>query len=158
MSLFRNEKIATPQIIGYKDGSVATSGHVGEVISSSVAVGSAVALTTATPANVTTISLSAGDWDVSGQVNYTGTGATTALGGLFVAGINTTSATVPTDGSEAQLALPAYTTAAFKAGRDVTKKVINVSAGATTVYLVAEGTFSAGTVGAYGTIVARRVR
>ena len=38
----------------------------------------------------------------------------------------------------------------------LTRKIFNVSAG-TTVYLVAEATFTAGTVGAFGSLTARRV-
>ena len=51
---------------------------IGEVISSNVTTG--VALTTAVAANVTSISLTAGDWDVQGEVwIQLGTGgATTA--------------------------------------------------------------------------------
>lgn len=157
MSLFRNEIIATPRIVGYQDGSSASAGNVGEVISSAVAVGSAVALTTATPANVTSISLTPGDWDVTGNVNLTAASATTAAGALQAGGISITSATLPTDGSEVQELSVALTTTSFKTSIPVSRKVINVNA-VTTVYLVAEATFTAGTIGAYGVLTARRVR
>jgi hypothetical protein len=151
--------VVTPSagIAGLTAGAAASAGIVGQVISSAVAVGSPVSLTNATPANVTSISLMAGDWDVDGNVNYTASSASTAAGSLWVAGINTTSATIPTDGSEVQQLATALTTTTFKSGVSVTRKVINVST-TTTVYLVAEATFTAGTVGAYGTITARRVR
>jgi hypothetical protein len=43
----------------------------GEYASATVASGAAVALTTATPANVATLSLTAGTWDISGTVGFT---------------------------------------------------------------------------------------
>lgn len=157
MSLFKNEKLATPQIIGVIDGSAASTGNVGEAITSTVAVGSAVALTTATPANVTSISLTPGDWDVFANVNFSATSATTTAGSLWAIGVNTTSATLPVDGSEVQMLQTALTTTTFKGGDGTSRKVINLTT-TTTVYLVAEATFSAGTVGAYGSISARRIR
>ena len=157
MSLFKGEYIFTPKIVGFSDGSLAAAGQVGEVIQSLVAVGSPVSLTTATPANVTSVALTAGDWDVEGNVNFTAASATTAAGALWVAGINSTSATLPTDGSEVQEQAVALTTTTFKSGIGTPPKPIRIAA-ATTIYLVAEATFTAGTVGAYGVLTARRVR
>jgi hypothetical protein len=143
----------TGGIVGGTDASNATAGHVGEYPSSSVPIGSAVSLTTATSANVTSISLTAGDWDVSGNINYTA-GTATVTG--KISGISTTSATLPTDGSEVysgvQLTLGTATD-----GSAVPRKRISVS-GTTTVYLVGQATFSAGTVTAFGSITARRIR
>ena len=143
--------------VGYTGGSAAAAGKVGEVISSAIAVGSAVSLTTATPANVTSISLTAGDWDVSGNCNFTAASATTALGSVWAAGISTTSATLPTDGTEAPVFVPLITATSFKTHGTVSVKQVNVSS-TTTVYLVCEATFTAGTAGGYGDIRARRVR
>lgn len=131
----------------------AAAGNIGEIVSSLVATGSAVSLTTATPANVTSISLTAGDWDVEGNVNFNATGATITAGS---AGINTTSATVPTDGSEAFAGILS-TTANTVDTITLPRKRISISA-TTTVYLVGSRTFSAGTVAAFGGITARRVR
>lgn len=131
----------------------ATAGNVGEFVSSLVAVGSPVALTTATAANVTSISLTAGDWDVDGNINFSASSATvTGTSG----GITATSATVPTDGSEVysgvQVTLLSETDSVT-----IPRKRINVNS-TTTVYLVGKSTFSAGSVGAFGSINARRVR
>jgi len=142
---------------GVVDGSAAAAGTLGEFVGSKIAIGAAVGLTTATPANVTSISLTAGDWDVRGLVNYTAAAATVAAGSLWVAGINTTTATIPVDGTEAQIGAFAITTTAFKTGSGLVEVHINVTT-MTTIYLVAEATFSAGTVAAYGSIAARRVR
>jgi hypothetical protein len=131
----------------------AGAGEIGQYTSSLVAVGSLVSLTTATAANVTSISLTAGDWDVEGNINVSYTAATMTA---FTGGIGSTSATLPTDGSEVQSGLT-LTTTTVKNGVTVPRKRMSL-AGTTTVYLVASTTFTAGTAGAYGGITARRVR
>jgi hypothetical protein len=144
-------------IAGVTSGTAATAGYVGQVISSLIPTGSAVSLTTATPANVTSISLTAGDWDVTASVNYVAGSATIVTGALHEVGLNTTTATLPVDGSELYVNSPILTTTSANFGTAVQRKVYNVST-TTTVYLVAEGTFTAGTEKAYGTLVARRIR
>jgi hypothetical protein len=157
MSLFRNEIIATPRIQGVVDGTTASQGYVGEAVQSFVAVGSAVALTTATAANVTSISLTPGDWDVDGNVNFTATSATTAAGGVFSSAVSTTSATLSVDGTESNDLPGPLTTTSFKMSVTVPRKRLSLTT-TTTVYLVGLASFSAGTVGGYGAISARRVR
>lgn len=135
----------------------AAAGIVGEIIESTVLVGSVVALTTATSANVTSISLTAGDWDVWGNVWFN-PAATTSITRMQGA-INTTSATLPTaPGAGARFA---HSQAALvpnaQIGYPVGQLRISLS-GTTTVYLVAEATFTVSTLGAYGYIGARRVR
>lgn len=143
----------TGGIIGTTTNNNANAGSVGEYVESLIASGSAVSLTTATAANVTSISLTAGDWDVHGLVNYN---ASTATVTGASAGISTTSATLPTDGSQAYSGVQ-LTALSTSDSITLTRKRILIS-GTTTVYLVASSTFSAGTVGAFGTINARRVR
>lgn len=131
----------------------ATAGYVGEFVSSLVAVGSPVSLTTNTAANVTSISLTAGDWDVQGNVNFTGTSATITAG---QGGISSTSATLPTDGSEVYDGL-LTTTTTDTSSISLPRKRMSLAA-TTTVYMVAKKVFSAGTVVAFGSLNARRVR
>lgn len=131
----------------------AAAGKIGEFTSSLVAVGSAVSLTTATGANVTTLSLTAGDWDVEGNVNFSGTTATETAA---IAGISSTSATVPTDGSEAYSGI-LTTTATEKDSITLPMKRFSLAV-TTMIYLVAKVTFSAGTVVGFGAITARRAR
>lgn len=140
-------------LVGTTTNDSATAGNVGEILSSAVAIGSPVALTTATGANVTSLSLTAGDWDVSGNINFSASSATvTGTSG----GITTTSATVPVDGTEVysgvQVTLLSETDSVT-----IPRKRISI-ASTTTVYLVGKSTFSAGSVGAFGSITARRVR
>lgn len=131
----------------------AAAGNIGEYVESLIASGSATALTTATAKNVTSISLTAGDWDVSGNVNFAATTATvTGTSG----GISSTSATVPTDGSEVFSGVQ-VTLVSENDSVTLPRKRFSLS-GTTTVYLIAKSTFSAGSVSAFGQINARRAR
>lgn len=130
----------------------APAGTYGEYVESVIASGSAVSLTDATAANITSISLTAGDWDVEGNVNLLGTGATFTAG---ASGINTTTATLPTTGKANFV--DGDLTGNFTEGMSLSRVRVNVSS-TTTVYLVGRATFSAGTVTGYGAITARRVR
>lgn len=140
-------------LVGVTNASLAAAGQVGEVISASIT--SAQSMTTATTMNVGSITLTAGDWDVDGQVVFTPSAAPTAL----AAGVNTTSATLPAGntatGSLQQLQL-AFTSAAVQ-NLVTGRAVVNVSS-STTCYLVARGTFASGTLTATGYISARRRR
>lgn len=133
----------------------AAAGEIGEYISASVVVGSAVPLTTAVAANVTSISLTAGDWDVWGNVIYNPTGSTviTSAYGL----INNVSATVPTAPNGG--AFNGWVGNITGSGMALPTGSIRYSLSATTtIYLVAYSAFSASTNGAYGFIGARRAR
>lgn len=139
-------------IAGRTNATTPSAGFVGETITSLVATGAAVSITTSgTAINVTSISLTAGDWDVSGNINYNLTVATQTAA---TAGISTATATIPTDGSEVESGSTA-TALTGKNGITLPTKRINVSA-TTTVFLVARAVFSAGSESAYGSIVARR--
>lgn len=138
-------------IAGSTAGTNAVAGYVGEVISSSVASGSGVSLTTNVPANITSISLTAGDWDVYGNVYI----SFTALGLNAAAWISSTSATLPNTSLIAQVGLsPAALT---NNGLTVPFVRVNVSS-TTTYYLSGYGTFASGTGSASGGIFARRAR
>lgn len=79
-------------IQGVTDGSGALAGVVGQIVQSVIASGAAVSLTTNVVANITSISLTAGDWDVWGNISFIPGGATL---GPTDGWINTVSATVP---------------------------------------------------------------
>ena len=144
------------QVHGTATNDNAGAGIVGEFISSTVLVGAAVALTTATPANITSISLTAGDWDVWGTVAFNPAGTTTITDEF--GGINTVSATLPTapgSGAYASFSLP------FTVGAGCVFPVGTARlslASTTTVYLVAQANYAVSTMGAYGFIGARRRR
>ena len=139
---------------GVTDGSNAPAGQIGEVISSLVA-SPGVTLTNAATANITSISLTAGDWDVCGEVWVSvGTGAPTSLHG----GIGPTSATLP--GSALNTSrVSLISTVAPSAVAVMPLRMCRVSlATTTTYYLVAQVTFPSGTTTAFGSVIARRAR
>jgi len=147
--------LTTPNIVGITSGGNVAAGSVGEYIESDITSGSAVSLTTNTAANVTSISLTAGDWDVSGAVVFSPAGGAAPT---FLAGTtNTTSATLPTAPNKG--AYNGYNlafTANLAQIMSFAARRYNVSS-TTTVYLIAYATFGSGTCGAYGTIRARRI-
>lgn len=152
-------KTFTGQLIGKGTATndSAAAGYIGEYISSTVLSGAGVSLTSVAAANVTSISLSAGDWDVWGSVGFTPAGSTvtTNQGGW----ISTTSATLPTvpNGGAEVFNAPIQTAGAASNLLPVGLMRLNIS-GTTTVYLSAFAQFSVSTETAYGFIGARRVR
>lgn len=129
------------------------AGIVGEYTNKLVSSSAAISISTAAAANVTNMTLAAGDWEVSGHVSFALAGATTTA---FSAGINTTSATLPTDGSECYSAI-VTTVLTDTETITVDRKRINVNT-STTVYLIAKSTFSVGTETVFGSLTARRIR
>lgn len=149
-------------IVGVTGGGAAASGNVGQVIQSQISQASAVTLTTSgTTYVVASVSLTAGDWDVQASGNFLGTSITTLANGPFELSINSgTGCSTPaqvTTGQEAYVSSPVLTAASANFGGAVTTQQANISA-TTTYCLVATGTFSAGTLKADGSIVARRRR
>ncbi|HEY2596070.1 MAG TPA: hypothetical protein VGK33_19430, partial [Chloroflexota bacterium] len=69
---------------GVTDGSDATPGNIGEVLTAS---NSGVALSSNTQANVATLNLTAGDWDVSGLVSFSASSGSSHTS--FGAGLDT---------------------------------------------------------------------
>ncbi len=128
-----------------------SSGAVGQSISSFIVAGSAVSLTTATAADVTSITLTAGDWDISAILELSG-----ALTGVsFNAAVNTTSATLPAAGSQ-RIQIPMVSNANSDLGLSIPSFRVSITA-STTYYLIAHATFTVGTAVAYGRISATRV-
>ena len=152
------ERVSYPALplFGTTTNDNAAAGSIGEYIKSTVATGASVALTTDVVANVTSVSLTAGDWDCTGVVDFT-FGATTSYTNL-VGGISTTSATLGGQDTAFDFETPA---AVPTAGADASWVVPTVRlslAATTTVYLIAKGTFTVAGLNAYGTIRCRRVR
>lgn len=146
----------TAGIVGTTTNNNTNAGSVGEFISSNVPVGSAVPLTTFTVANVTSISLTAGDWDVWGDVVFVGTGSTVVTN--IQGSISTTTAAFPTTpGNGAYFQLAAAFTNGATLGLPVGTTRLSL-ASTTTVFLVCAAGFSASTYTAYGFIGARRRR
>lgn len=137
-------------------GANAAAGDVGEYVESIVLSGSAITLTTATAANITSISLTAGDWDVTAVFSADGT----ITGTLFGVSISANSASeTGTVLGSSRIQMPASwaPTAASESAMVVPSFRVNVSV-TTTYYMVAKCTFTAGTLLGYGRLSARRVR
>lgn len=143
-------------IFGTATNDDAAAGFYGEYITSQVVSGSSVSLTTNTVANITSISLGAGDWDVTGVIDFT-FGATTSYTRLQ-GGISTTSATMGSVDNYFQFEIVAQVPTATVDPAFVVPTVRLSLSGTTTVYLVVQGTFTVSTLKAYGRIRARRVR
>lgn len=142
---------STAGIVGTTTNDNANAGSVGEYVT---ATGTAVPLSTTIPANITSISLTAGDWNVWGNVQFL-PGVTTTQQGAQVS-VSTTSATQ-------SVAVGGFgvSAAAIPAGlsQAVAAPMLRISiSSTTTVFLVATGTFSVSTETAQGFIAARRIR
>lgn len=159
---------STVGIQGTTTNDNANAGSVGEYICAQVTVGRSpsgcatnsntpVSLTSGTTANITSISLTAGDWQVCGLVGSDPAGTTTQSG--LIGSITTTSATIPTSPNGGAYVSVLYATTA--AGVFVTAPVgcmRQLLSSTTTIYLVINSTFAVSTNAAYGFIWARRVR
>jgi hypothetical protein len=133
----------------------ATAGYIGEYIFDEVASGSAIPLSSGTSTNIAAITLSAGDWDVWGNLVSAPAGSTTQSD--IRAWISETSATdpgPPNNGGYAE-------TSDIAAG---TRQVLGIPAirislaTATIIFLSANVTFAISTLSAYGFLGARRRR
>lgn len=144
---------STGGLIGTTTNDNAAAGSVGEYVESVIAIGSATSLTTTVIKDITSISLTAGDWDVSGNVGILPASTMTNITGWT----NTTSATNPNSPNaggyfQMQIAFGSGAGQVFPLGT----RRYSLSAPAT-VYLTTQCTF-ASTATAYGAIRARRVR
>jgi hypothetical protein len=152
--------VSSGQYPGTTTNDNATTGNVGELFSAQVLVGSAVALTTATPANIggnPAFTLTAGDWDVWITAVYATSGATVQG---FRTSVGTASATEDSV-NPGRFASQSFggtdPGATFSMVQNVGPSRMTV---ATTqqVWFVARSNHTAGTVSAWGTIWARRRR
>lgn len=135
----------------------AATGYIGEVVTNQIASGSAVTLVTTVTTNICNISLTPGDWVIDGVVDFSLTAATTVIGNDFTAGSSTTAQTLGVQDTYSDPLVPAITALTASFNTVIPHRRILI-ASTTTVYLVAQATFSAGTVTGYGTIIARRAR
>ncbi|CAB4164262.1 hypothetical protein UFOVP816_11 [uncultured Caudovirales phage] len=127
-----------------------TAGQIGEQIESIVAI-SSVALTSATPANITSISLTPGVWNVAGGVEFSNASGTATS--TFCT-IGTTSATLGTRGNNNWVGTNVV---ANQDGVAQCPPLRLTLAATTTVYLIGQMTISTGTITAGGRISGTRV-
>lgn len=134
----------------------ACTGCVGEFLSSTIPGGSAISLTTVTPATVTSITLTAGDWDVWAAAAFTGAATTTVT--YLMASTNTTN----TINIAPQKTAINFNNVAIFANPNEADLLVAQSrysvASNTTVNLVVQASFGTSTCSAFGGIYARRRR
>jgi hypothetical protein len=128
----------------------ANAGAIGEFVESLAADGSVGSWTTNVSKNITSISLTAGDWDVEGVVSFA---AASITGTNCLGGMSTTTATNGPVPSE----MPTVPTTSGSVRLALTRQRFSLSS-TSTVFLVGRIVFSAGTPTAGGYISARRVR
>jgi len=149
--------ITTPNIVGTSTNDNASAGSVGQVIESTLASGSATSLSTGTAKTITSISLTAGDWDVWGNIGFIQAAGTTLS--FIECGISTTDNTLPTSPNGGGYMTFSLTFAAGSTSQVFPIGMTRISvASTTTVYLVGRAAFGVSTLTGYGYIGARRVR
>lgn len=144
----------TGGIVGTTTNDNASAGNVGEYVSSQILQANAIGISTNNATTVTSINLTAGDWDIWGIAGFvpgSGTSRTFIIGSISP----TNNGLAGPDGVETRFT---YTTAS--ANVDLLHVPVGrfSLAGSTTYYLIVYATFSVSTLAAFGTIAARRVR
>lgn len=142
---------------GIATNTAASAGEVGEYISSTVLTGAAVALVNSTAKDVTTVSLTAGEWECQAVIDWTGTGTLTNARSWISLTANT-QPTVPNSGAFAAWSGSVVGPQTSNPGPILPTGAIRFSlSGTTTVSLGSLAIFS-GSISAYGFIGCRRMR
>lgn len=149
---------STTGIIGTTTNDAAAAGSVGEYVTSAVTSPAGISNNTAT--NITSISLTAGDWDVWGNITFD-TASTTVVN-QYLGWISSSSATLPADNSTISRQNwgstgISYIGTGVPASTVVSARRFSLS-GTTTIYLSGFATFTTSTTNTVGFISARRRR
>lgn len=142
-------------IKGTNTNNDAALGNIGEYVESVIPQTSAVPLTTGTNTNITSISLTAGDWDVFGNVSFRSNTNTSII--LLIGGASLTSGTLPFQTDRVASATSGQVPGI--ADISLSLPIVRFKLAVTkTIYLVVLSSFSTDTLTGYGRISARRVR
>ncbi len=147
------------QLPGTATNDNASAGNLGEYQETIIASGSGVSLTTVTPKTVGSVSLTAGDWDVSAECDLTGNASTTM--NWASCSISTTTNTNGTGGTTAYNVevYNGQTFTNFPSNTGVPAGPVRLSlSGTTTVFFVGTASFGTSTMNMFGHVRARRVR
>jgi hypothetical protein len=153
-------RVIAGQIPGTATNDSASAGNVGQYTESVIALGDAVSLTSPTPANMTSISLTAGDWDVDVVFQFTGNTTTTV--GYLVGSLSTTTAAI--DSTAGRRAGDVYQNQTLFNNIPDSIATITIPplrfllSSTTTIYAVAQALFATSTCAVFGILRARRVR
>ena len=143
--------ITTKALPGLTGGSNPAAGLVGEYNFVSIAQASAINIpTSGTPITITSLSLTAGNWDISGVCAILPALGTTVTG--LVCGLNTVAATQPADASQGRMLVDRTAWTGNASGiQSIGGMNWHVSPTTTTTYyLVGTSTFATSTNAAYG--------
>jgi hypothetical protein len=144
----------TKGIVGTTTNDNASAGYVGEY---KTATAAGVALTTATAKSVVTLPLTAGDWDVWGNMYFVPAGGTTMT--ALACGISETTDTLTANLSLNSLQSTVNTTFSTGNGQYICTGMYRFSTAVNAnIYIVAQASFGVSTMTATGIIGARRVR
>lgn len=163
-SLAAGTTLNTPNVTGVVNSTVASAGSIGEYVCAQVTNGGAptgcqtnsstpVALTTGTAANVASLSLTAGFWQICGDIYFSPNAATVMT--QLVGQISQTSATLGTPPNFGSGFLWNGSVTGVTQGYVTGCRVLWFSS-TTSVYLVAQSAFTTNTNSAYGFIWAVR--
>lgn len=156
MAILKIRELIPGQLPGTATNDSAAAGNVGEYIQSIILAASEVVLTNGAQKTITSIILTAGDWDVSGVV-YHHPAATTSYT-RYIGSVSLTDNVLDTvPGRFADFSQAALVTGGTTFNAIVPPSRFSLAA-TTTVYLVALGNFTVSTAAGYGIISARRVR
>lgn len=140
-------------LAGVTNGSDAPAGQIGEIIAANITA--AVTLTTGVAINIGSIALTAGDWDVQGEIWYAA--GSTTLGSLQAA-IGNASATVPAATSIATARTIINNAMTAGAAQTVPIRACRVSLSTPATYFLVSNQAFTGALTATGNIWARRAR
>lgn len=157
MSAFQTQitPLLLSRLLGTTTNNNAAAGDVGEVIRSFIPLASAVPVSTGTATDITSITLTPGDWDVSALGALAGT-LTGTESRIY---INSASNTFPANTlwSDQTATSPAVPSAVANIVLSIPAFRVSIAV-TTTYYFGAYSTFTVGTATAYGRISARRMR
>lgn len=146
-------------IIGTTTNDDATAGNLGEFASQVVTFASPAAIGTGVPATICSLSLTAGDWNVWGNIGFYDA-TTLATVSTLVSNLHTTTNALANTEFRTVISYPAAGTifAGGAVGFSTPQRRFSL-ASTTTIYLVAYGVFGvSATISTFGGIYARRTR
>lgn len=148
---------ASNNIVGSDGTADAATGNIGQYISSSVSTPTNVPGATTAWGDMTSISLTAGDWDVTGIADYTANGSTMSAG--LYTGISTTSGNSATglNIGDNEVCIPVASAAAPNRTATIAAVRMRITS-TTTVYLKENATYVTATPQYTCRLSARRVR
>jgi hypothetical protein len=132
-------------------GGAIVATNQGTIVSSTISSGSAISMNTAVATNITSITLNAGTWIITGSVQFNPAGATSTLRS---GGINT-SVALPANNNRYQLNSTDGTTLESFA---VPTQIVQIIGSPQTYYLIGYASFTGGPITCYGSISAVEIQ